>query len=84
MRLEKIIIWDDYLNHFLHLDFARRKHSREIKNETLVREYDGFVIEGSKNFIEQTMLALEKLKDAPEEYKIIQKNIQNQHMKEHY
>ena len=60
MTLEKVIIWDNYLEHILHLDFARRKHSREIKNEKFVKEYDGFVIEGSENFIERTKSALEK------------------------
>ncbi len=75
MKLEKVIIWDDYLSHALHLDFARRKHAREIKNEILTRKYDGFVIRGSENFIERTISALTQLKSAPEEYKIIQDNI---------
>lgn len=76
MGLEKLIIWDDYLSHALHLDFARRKHAREIKNEVLVKNYNGFVIEGSENFIKRTVLALEKIQDgASEEYNVIQNNL---------
>jgi|TARA_B100000315_G_C14379844_1_gene496934 hypothetical protein len=76
MGLEKLIIWRDHLEHFLHLDRARCRHSGEMEKEYTVQDYDGVAIEGSEDFIQRTVQALERIqRGAPEEYNVIQENI---------